>query len=113
MSAFIHVSGFGEPSDIAFVQAWIADEDRLCVSVSLAEHASVTLHSIAEADALVAAAADAKAAMQALRDGKHAWRCRQCKALIIADDEPPAGRRCPACSPPPPDAPAEGGEPGA
>lgn len=101
MTAYVHTTSFGRPQDIEFSQAWIANAGTHCVDVALAPHCSITLHSTEEADALVTAAADAKAAMQALADGKHAWRCGTCRRLIVTSGERPESRACDACALPP------------
>lgn len=102
MTAYVHTTSFARAKDMAFSRAWIAGEGTPCVSVSLAPDASITLHSIEEADALVAAAADAKVAMQALADGRRAWLCGRCGRLTMTSEPRPESRSCDRCALPPP-----------
>ena len=102
MTAYLHCTGFARPQDIEFSSAWTSERDGTpCVDVTLAPHWSITLHSMEEADALVAAAGDAKLAIQALADGKHAWRCGKCRRVTVTSGEQPTSRACDACALPP------------
>jgi hypothetical protein len=64
MSAFLHATTFVEAGDIRLRTAWTNGGDGVhCADIGLGDGHSITLHQPDEADALIKAATDAKAAL--------------------------------------------------